>query len=48
MAQCQGGRSLGERVHELRERVRELEKWNDGTLSDGDEKHKRGSEVEDC
>jgi hypothetical protein len=35
-------RSLGERVHELRERVRKLEEWNDGTLSDSDEKHKRG------
>lgn len=29
-------------MHELRERVRELEEWNDGTLSDSDEKHKRG------
>lgn len=36
------GSSLGERVHELRERVRELEEWNDGTLSDSDGKHKRG------
>jgi hypothetical protein len=36
------GRSLSERMHELRERVRELEEWNDGTLSDSDKKHKRG------
>ena len=35
------GGSLGERVHELRERVRELEEWNDGTLSNRD-KNTRG------
>jgi hypothetical protein len=32
--------SLGERVHELGGRVRELEEWNDGTLSDSDENTK--------
>jgi hypothetical protein len=42
------GRSRGERMHELRERVRELEEWNDGTPSDSNKKHKRGPEVEDC
>jgi hypothetical protein len=36
------GRSLGNRVRELRERVRELEEWNDGILPDSDKKHKRG------
>jgi len=35
-------RLLGERVHELRERVSELEEWKNDTPSDSDEKHKRG------
>jgi len=34
-------RLLGERVHELRERVSELGEWKNDTPSDSDEKHKR-------
>jgi hypothetical protein len=32
----------GKKLGELRERVRSLEEWNDGTLSDRDQKYKRG------